>query len=326
MLDEPGQPLRRTWQLQHLEPQARPRQRAAVGAQRLAVARGELLDDVGDHAVVGRRRRAEHGGVRRQGVQHVLHAPVVGTEVVAPVGDAVRLVDHQQPYGGREQRQHRLTELRVVQALRADQQQVDRVRSQLLADRVPLLAVGAVDRVSPQSQPLRGVDLVAHQCEQRADDQRRSGTGLAQQCCRDEVHGRFAPAGALHAEHAGAVDGEVADRVQLPVAERPRSRRRSAIAAARVPSARRLRSSAGSAHLSAASRSRQRSSTFSQPTLSRINPAGMCSWPGWALRRSIEVSTPPRLVACRIRRVARQARSAAVASASSKLTIVPKPG
>ena len=77
---------------------------------------------------------------------------------------------------------------------------------------------------------------------------------------------------------------------------------------------------------SACSRSAQRSSTSSQPTLMRIRPSGMCSWPGWALRRSIVVSTPPRLVACQMILVAAQARSTVASSASSKLTTAPKPG
>jgi hypothetical protein len=64
------------------------------------------------------------------------------------------------------------------------------------------------------------------------------------------------------------------------------------------------------------------SSRSSQAVLIRIRPGGMCSWPGWTPRRSMVVSTPPRLVAWRTVRVARQTRSAASPSASSKLSIV----
>jgi hypothetical protein len=59
VLDEPGEPLRRARQLEHLEAQAGPGQRAAVGAQRSPPGR-ELLEHVADDAVVGGRRRAEH--------------------------------------------------------------------------------------------------------------------------------------------------------------------------------------------------------------------------------------------------------------------------
>ena len=108
-----------------------------------------------------------------------------------------------------------------------------------LADLVPLLAVGAVDRVRAQPKPLRGGDLVAHQRQQRADDQRRPGARLAQQRGRDEVHRRLPPAGALHAQHPRAIDDDVADRLQLPGAE----------AGAPSPVSERSRSSAVSANV-----------------------------------------------------------------------------
>ena len=68
-------------------------------------------------------------------------------------------------------------------------------------------------------EPLGRGDLVAHQREQRADDQRRAGAGLAQQRRGDEVHGRLAPPGALDAEHPGAVGHDVVDRLELVGAE-----------------------------------------------------------------------------------------------------------
>ena len=60
-----------------------------------------------------------------------------------------------------------------------------------VADVVPLLAVGAVDRVRAQPEALGGRDLVAHQRQQRADDQRRSGARLPEQRGGDEVHRRL---------------------------------------------------------------------------------------------------------------------------------------
>ena len=45
------------------------------------------------------------------------------------------------------------------------------------------------------------------------------GAALAQQCGRDEVDGRLAPAGALDAQHPRAVVDEVADRLELMLAE-----------------------------------------------------------------------------------------------------------
>ena len=118
-----------------------------------------------------------------------------------------------------EQRQHLVAEAGVVEPLGADQQQVDRAGGEPVADDVPFVAIGAVDRVRPQPEALGGGDLVAHQRQQRADDQRRSGAGLAQQRGRDEVDRRLAPAGPLHAQHAGAVDDHVVDCLELVGAE-----------------------------------------------------------------------------------------------------------
>ena len=63
---------------------------------------------------------------------------VVGPEVMAPVGDAVRLVHHQQPGGGGQLGQDEVAEPRVVQPLRADQQHIDRPGGDLGVDLVPL--------------------------------------------------------------------------------------------------------------------------------------------------------------------------------------------
>ena len=68
-------------------------------------------------------------------------------------------------------------------------------------------------------EPLGGGDLVAHQRQQRRDDQRGPGALLAQQRRGEEVDGGLAPARALHAQHAGAVVDEVGDRLELVLAE-----------------------------------------------------------------------------------------------------------
>ena len=194
-------------------------ERAAVGPQRAGVAELELLGDVGHHAVVRGRRRAQHGDARGEPLEHLLNPPVVGPEVVTPVGDAVRLVDHQQPHPLGEQRQHAGPELRVVEPLGTDQQQVDGVALEQLLDLGPPLAVGRVDRVRADAEPLRRRDLVAHQRQQRRDDQRRARTLLAQQRRRDEVDGGLAPARALDAQHARAILDQVGHGLALVLAE-----------------------------------------------------------------------------------------------------------
>ena len=122
---------------------------------------------------VGRRRRREHRPAGRQGREQVADAAVVGPEVVAPVADAVRLVDDQQAGGLGQPRQLLVAEARVVQPLRADQQQVDLAGRQRRSHRGPLVGVGGVHGHRAQAGPARGLDLVAHQREQRRHDQRR---------------------------------------------------------------------------------------------------------------------------------------------------------
>ena len=56
----------------------------------------QLLRDVVGDPLVGGRRRRQHRGGRVEPLQHVGDPAVVRPEVVAPVGDGVRLVDDQQ--------------------------------------------------------------------------------------------------------------------------------------------------------------------------------------------------------------------------------------
>jgi hypothetical protein len=131
------------------------------------VSDAQLVGDVGHHAVVGGGRGAQHGDAFGQALEHLRQPAVVRAEVVAPVGDAVRLVDHQQADALGEQRQHRLAELRVVQALGADEQEVDGVLREQRAHLLPRRPVGRVDRVGADAEPLGSGDLVSHQRQQR---------------------------------------------------------------------------------------------------------------------------------------------------------------
>ena len=65
MLDEPREPLRGTRQLEDFQAQARPGQRSAVGAQRLAGGTSELLEHIADDTIVGGRRRPQHRDLGR---------------------------------------------------------------------------------------------------------------------------------------------------------------------------------------------------------------------------------------------------------------------
>jgi len=86
------------------------------------------------------------------------------------------------------------------------------------------------------------------------------------------------------------------------------------------------RQSHGAAEHIAESRSTQRSSASSIPTLSRRSEGGRCPCPGIAALRSIVDSTAPRLVAWRMSLTFRQAPSANSAPpSSSNEMMVPKP-
>ncbi len=179
----------------------------------------ELLGDVLGHPGVGRGGRGQHrdavGKVGQQGAD----AAVVGPEVVTPVGDAVRLVDHEQPGRRRQPGQHLVAEARVVEPLGAHQQHVDLAGIDGVVDRLPLLDVGGVDRDRPDAGPLGRRDLVAHQGQQRRHDDRRPRALCAQQQRRHEVDRRLAPAGALHHQRPAAVDRQRLDRRPLVVAQ-----------------------------------------------------------------------------------------------------------
>jgi hypothetical protein len=83
----------------HLEAQIGPRESCDDDAR---VAHSELSDDVVANFSRGRRGKREnrrsaqplHDGSKRQ---------IVGAEIVTPLADAVRLIDHEQAHGSREQ-------------------------------------------------------------------------------------------------------------------------------------------------------------------------------------------------------------------------------
>jgi hypothetical protein len=196
---QPGQAGAVAGQPKHPEPQRVAGERAA-DRRHLDPAGAQLLRDVGHNALVGRRGGREDRCAGRERAEQVADAPVVGAEVVAPVGDAVRLVDDHQPAAGDQPGQLLLAEPRVGQPLGGDEKDVDVVRREPGGDVVPLRHVRAGDLDGPDAGPRRGRHLVAHEREQRADQQRRAGTAAAQEGGGDEVDRRLAPAGALDDE------------------------------------------------------------------------------------------------------------------------------
>ena len=140
-LGHPGVPLQRRQSRHHGQAQRRPRQRPA---QRHCVL-AELGGDVRGHPLVRRRGGSQDRGAGGELEQGAGEALVVRTEVEAPVGDAVRLVDHQHAHLA-EQLGQPCGEPRVGEPFWRDQQHVQLARRQLGEHLVPLLEVRGVDR------------------------------------------------------------------------------------------------------------------------------------------------------------------------------------
>ena len=153
---QPGEPLGAAGRREHAEPQAvaGQRARAAVTAPGLACRARQLLGDVRDDPGVRRRRGREHRGAVGQRGEQVADAAVVGAEVVAPVADAVRLVDDD---AGRQRAASpgscSARNRGLFEPLGADQQDVDLVVGERLGDVVPLVGVGGVHRHGADARP-----------------------------------------------------------------------------------------------------------------------------------------------------------------------------
>ena len=198
---------------------------------------GELLGDVVGHPLVRRGGGGQDGRARGQLGEQGADASVVGAEVVPPVGDAVRLVDDDEPGAGRQVGQDLVAEDRVVEALGGHQQDVDVPGAHLRLDLVPLGGVGRVDGDGVDAGAPGGGDLVAHEGQQRGDDDARPGAGaragggdrgavgprtpaLAQQDGGHEVDGGLAPAGALNHQRPAPADDQGLDGAPLVLAQR----------------------------------------------------------------------------------------------------------
>ena len=222
MAEQPGQPRLGVGQAQHAEAQRGAGERTAdrhdVDGRTVGTG-AELLGHVCDDPAVGRGRGGEHGNRCRHPGDEVAQAPVVGPEVVPPVADAVRLVDDEQADALHEGGQLLFAERRVVQALGRDQEHVDLVGGQLGEHVVPLVRVRGVDGDGAHPGTGGRRDLVAHEGEQRGDQDGGAGTALAQQQGGDEVDGRLAPPRALHDEGPSAGVDERLDGLELAVVE-----------------------------------------------------------------------------------------------------------
>ena len=171
--------------------------------------RAELLGDVGADPGVGGGGRGEHRDAVGQVGQQGADPAVVGPEVVAPVGDAVGLVDHEQPAGRGQPRQHLVAEAGVVEPLGADQQHVD------LAGRRRPCWIGShslelVELIVTARMPARSAAAIWLRIRASSGEMITVGPAPSARSSSggDEVDRRLTPAGALHHQRAAPVDGQ----------------------------------------------------------------------------------------------------------------------
>ena len=187
-----------------------------AGDDRLRRIELELRDDVG--ANVRRRGRGERDGRRPAELfTHLGDAQIARAEVVAPLADAVRLVDGEQrdagvaqPLGGGAE----------VEPLRRDVQQLDvAAHGARQAIRDLRRRERAVDERRRQAARVERVDLVLHQRDERRDDDRE----LGQHQRRHLVAERLAAARRQHDERVAAgehgLDGRFLPRPERRIAE-----------------------------------------------------------------------------------------------------------
>ena len=176
---EPGQPGGSVLQARHAQvegiPLEAPAQDEHLGGGPTHRAPRQLLGHIRGDALVGGGRRRQDGGEGGQACEQGADAPVVRPEIVAPVRDAVGLIDDDEARAGRQVRQDLVPEDGVVEALGRDQEDIGAPGADLGLDLLPLGAVGRVHGDGPDAGALGGGDLIAHEGQQRGDDDRRTG-------------------------------------------------------------------------------------------------------------------------------------------------------
>ena len=165
--DQPGQPLLCAGERHHLEAQVR----AVEAGQHLASVGGdaEPREDVLPHGGVGGRGERERAGTP-ESLARAAEREVVGSEIVSPLGDAVRLVDDEQPHTAAREA---VEEAPVREPLRGDVEQRGAPRLEVGVAAVLLGAVErGVDEACRDADRLEGLDLVLHERDQRRDHER----------------------------------------------------------------------------------------------------------------------------------------------------------
>ncbi|MGX1223775.1 hypothetical protein RKD42_005034 [Streptomyces ambofaciens] len=166
------------------------------------------LGDLAMGGVGGRRREGEAGHVR-PALAEQRQGEVVGPEVVAPLGDAVRLVDGEEgDLAAGEQVEGGVQ----AQSLGRQVQQIELSGEVLGLHHAPLVEVlRGVHEPGPHAERPQGVDLVLHQRDQRRDHDARAGPDQG----RDLVAQRLSAAGRHEDDGVATGDHVLDDRLLL---------------------------------------------------------------------------------------------------------------
>jgi hypothetical protein len=119
--------------------------------------------DICYDAIIGSRRRTENRDVAGHPLENVHQAAVVWTKVMAPIRNAVGLIDDQQANYTGDWQQHIPHKFIVGEALGSDQQRVSLVCQHGPVEFRPFVSVSRVYAQGSDAEPIRGFDLIAHQ-------------------------------------------------------------------------------------------------------------------------------------------------------------------
>ena len=174
----------------------------------------ELAQDVSAGAMVSGRRQREPWNVGIV-VEQALELAVVGAEIMAPLADAMRLVDgNQREIDAPDQPPERVAR----RSFGCDVEQVELAAAQPLHGSLSV-AVGGGQRGGSQAERIGAADLVVHQRDQRRDDQR----GPRPSECWELVAKRLAGARRHHRQRVFAghdpVDDGLLDAAEMIEAE-----------------------------------------------------------------------------------------------------------
>src|SRR5205814_1768484 len=136
----------------------------------------KLALQIRNHPVVGGRSCSKERNTPRKTLENSCDAPVIRPKVMAPVRDAMGLIDNEESNLMRDGQQSLFHEGAVAQPFGRNEQQIHLASVKSSFDRLPFGLVGALgsDSLGAQPYPAGRKHLVAHQRKQRGDQERRT--------------------------------------------------------------------------------------------------------------------------------------------------------